>query len=259
MKRTTIQLPNGAKREFVRAGRGSTIVWLHGVHGVQSNDPVIAALATRHDVIAPIAPGFNDIDELEALRDVHDLALSYDDLLEALGLERATIVGHSFGAMVAAELAAHVPKRVARLALLSPVGLWRDDQPVADLFARPYTTIDKLLWAGGKPSGPLAAATSGANTIEIEALVTIAQGMSAVAKFLWPIPDKGLGRRLYRIACETLIICGERDSFVPSSYGAEFARSIARARCIVVPGAGHMAPYEQPDVVLAALEAFLGS
>src|SRR5262249_32610533 len=114
------------------------IVWLHGPHGVRKNDPVIAELAKRPSVIAPVAPGFNNVDELDEVRDVHDLALHYDDVFEALGLDGISLVGHSFGAMIAAEVAAHVPKRVDRLVLISPFGLWRDDYPVADLFARPY-------------------------------------------------------------------------------------------------------------------------
>lgn len=255
MERQTVALPDGRSQQVVRGGSGPTIVWLHGVHGVQPHDPVIARLAQRHTVIAPIAPGFNAVEEIDEIRDVHDLALAYDDLFEALGLARVRLVGHSFGAMVAAEVAAHVPKRVERLALLSPVGLWRDDLPVADLFARPYTAIDALLWAEGRPSGPMA--TSVADATQIESLVTIAQGMSAVAKFLWPIPEKGLGRRLYRVECETLVVFGEKDAFVPAAYATEFTSRLRRARAAVIPGAGHMAPYERETAVLDLIEGFL--
>src|SRR5712691_9647049 len=146
-----LALSGGGRVQVYRAGQGPTIVWLHGPHGVRRNDPVIAELAKRHTVIAPVAPGFNDVDELDDIRDVHDLALHYDDVLEALGLDRISLVGNSFGAMIAAEVAAHVPKRVERLVLISPFGLWRDDHPVADLFARPYASIDRILWKAGEP------------------------------------------------------------------------------------------------------------
>src|SRR6266545_1785119 len=121
-----LRLASGRQGQVYRAGTGPTIVWLHGPHGVRKTDPVIAELAKRHSVVAPVAPGFNDVDELDDIRDV----------LEALGLDRISLVGNSFGAMIAAELAAHVPKRVERLVLISPFGLWRDDHPVADRFAR---------------------------------------------------------------------------------------------------------------------------
>ena len=97
--------------QVYRAGQGPKIVWLHGPHGVRKNDPVIAELAKRHSVIAPVAPGFNNVDELDEVRDVHDLALHYDDVFGALRLDGISLIGHSFGAMIAAEVAAHVPKR----------------------------------------------------------------------------------------------------------------------------------------------------
>src|SRR5262245_65865383 len=56
------------------------------------------------------------------------------DVIEALGLERPYVVGESFGAWMAAEMAALRPKEISRLALLAPVGLWRDEAPVADIF-----------------------------------------------------------------------------------------------------------------------------
>src|SRR5215831_3283467 len=151
-----LELSGGRRVQVHRAGQGPTVVWLHGPHGVRKTDPVIAELAKRYSVVAPVAPGFNNVDELDEIRDVHDLALHYDDVLEALGLDGVALVGHSFGAMIAAELAAHVPRRVARLILISPFGLWRDDKPVADLFARPYATIDRILWKSGEPSAAMA-------------------------------------------------------------------------------------------------------
>jgi pimeloyl-ACP methyl ester carboxylesterase len=107
----TVELFGRRRVQVYRAGHGPTIVWLHGPHGVRKNDPVIAELAKRHTVVAPVAPGFNNVDELDDVRDVHDLALHYDDLFEALALDGISLIGHSFGGMIAAEVAAHVPKR----------------------------------------------------------------------------------------------------------------------------------------------------
>src|SRR5713226_6174009 len=202
-----LELFGGRRVQVYRAGQGPTIMWLHGPHGVRKNDPVIAELARRYSVIAPIAPGFNDVDELDDIRDVHDLALHYDDVLEALHLDGISLVGHSFGAMIAAELAAHVPKRVERLVLISPFGLWRDDHPVADLFARPYTSIDRILWKTGEPSGVIADPANFPND-PVEKAVAINQAMTSVAKFIWPIPDKGLRRRLPRVTAKTLVVFG---------------------------------------------------
>ncbi|MSQ18592.1 MAG: alpha/beta hydrolase [Betaproteobacteria bacterium] len=255
LKIETIQLASGRSQQIVRVGAGPDLVWLHGLHGVPAHDPFVAELAKRFSVIAPIAPGFNDLAELDDIRDVHDLALHYDDILTALKLDRVCVIGHSFGAMIAAELAAHVPARVARLALLSPIGVWRDDHPVADLFGRPYTTIDKLIWAGGTPIGKMGVRDASAGPVE--SLVTLARGMTVVAKFLWPLPDKGLHRRLYRITSPSLVMSGAKDPLVPRSYAEVFRAGMHGAKAIEIAGAGHMLPYEQTDVVCKDLLPFM--
>jgi len=255
LKIETIQLADGRLQQIARIGSGPVIVWLHGLHGVPAHDPFVAELASRFSVVAPIAPGFNDLAELDDIRDVHDLALHYDDILSALKLEEVRVVAHSFGAMIAAELAAHVPARVARLALLSPIGVWRDDHPVADLFGRPYTTIDKLIWAGGAPIGRMVARDAGAGPVE--SLVTLARGMTVVAKFLWPLPDKGLRRRLYRITSPALVMSGDKDPLVPHSYAEVFRTGIRNVKAIEIADAGHMLPYEKADAVCKDLLPFL--
>jgi pimeloyl-ACP methyl ester carboxylesterase len=252
----TIALYGGRKVEVRRGGEGPTIVWLHGPHGLRAKDPVVAALVRRYTVVAPLAPGFNDADELDQIRDVHDLALHYDDILEALRLDGVALVGHSFGAMIAAELAAHVPRRVARLVLLSPFGLWRDDHPVADLFARPYAAIDRLIWKSGEASAEMADPANFSND-PVERAVGLAQAMTAVAKFIWPIPDKGLRRRLPRVTAPTLIVQGGDDAFVPAIYADEFVAGIPGARKAIIPGAGHMAPYEHTGEVIGLVAQHL--
>jgi len=252
-----LRLFGGRQVQVYRAGTGPTIVWLHGPHGVRKNDPVIAELAKRHSVVAPVAPGFNDVDELDDIRDVHDLALHYDDVFEALGLDRISLVGQSFGAMIAAELAAHVPKRVERLVLISPFGLWRDDHPVADLFARPYATIDRILWKTGEPSAIMADPANFPND-PVEKAITIVQAMTSVAKFIWPIPDKGLRRRLHRVTAKTLVVFGADDAFVPAIYADEFAAAIPGARKAVIADAAHMVAYEKTSEVMELIEQQLG-
>jgi pimeloyl-ACP methyl ester carboxylesterase len=256
-KTKTVKLRGGRVQTVHTVGKGPTVIWLHGPHGVRKLDPVIAALAQRYTVVAPVAPGFNDVDELAELRNVHDLALHYDDLLTALGLDHVTLIGHSFGAMVAAEVAAHFPKRVKRLVLISPIGLWRDDHPVADLFAQPFMTFDKMLWKGGVASGPMADPANEPSN-PVEKTVSVVQALTTVANFIWPIPDKGLRRRLPRVTAPTLVIFGADDAFVPAIYADEFKSAIRGARRIVVEGAAHMVPYEKTSDVVSKISAWLG-
>ena len=255
--REAIELPAGRRQVVFRSGDGPPLVWLHGVDGIQPGHPIVDALADRYSVVAPLAPGFDDLADVEDVDDVHDLAIHYDDVLGALGLAGVPMVGHSIGGMIAAELAAHFPQRVGRLVLLAPLGLWRDDEPVADMFAVRFPELPDLLFADRAVAERVLPGT--AAELDVETHVRRAQAMTTVAKFTWPIPDNGLRRRLYRIAAPTLVVFGELDALVPASYADDFVAGISNARKVVIPGAGHMVPVERPAEVLAATLEFLGS
>src|SRR5262245_54208481 len=214
-RRDSVELAGDRHQAVYRFGDGPPLVWLHGLNGIDDSDPVVAELAAHFEVIAPLAPGFEDLEQIGDIRDIHDLALHYDDLLDALGIDSAPMVGHSFGAMIAAEIAAHFPKRVTQLVLLAPLGLWNDAYPVADLFAVPAPEMPRLLYADEQLAR--SAVTPDARG-DVEKLISLVRGMTTVARFLWPIPDRGLSRRLYRVRAPTLIVHGTRDSFVPAAY-----------------------------------------
>jgi pimeloyl-ACP methyl ester carboxylesterase len=265
----TVALPGGRSVQVYRGGTGRPVVYLHAIGGITPADPFVAALAERHAVIAPVAPGFNALEELDDIRDVHDLALHYDDLFDALGLDGVPVVGHSFGGMVGAELAAHVPHRVAKLVLISAVGLWNPAYPVADIFATPMTELNPLLWGDLDSPAAQAAATMMAaladreklpDLIEglVDMLVVVTRGFTSAGKFMMPIPDKGLSRRLRRITADTLVVWGSKDALAPVQYAHDFARGIAKARVEVLEGAGHMVTLERTEAVLGLIDRFVG-
>ena len=109
-------------------GKGPPLVFFHGAYGLEW-DPFLDNLAQTHTVYAPEHPGTTpgDPDAIKSLDDLWDLVLYYYELFDQLELEAPAVVGHSFGGMVAAEVAATNPRSVSRLVLLSPVGLWLDD------------------------------------------------------------------------------------------------------------------------------------
>jgi len=251
----TITLASGREQVINRAGGGPPLLWLHGVFGFDASDPLVQALADRYEVIAPVSPGFADTSELVDLMDVHDLAQHYDDILVAEELSSVTVVGHSFGAMVGAELATRRQDAVTRLVLLSPLGLWNDEYPVTDLFALPYVDMPALLYVDpGKASGEADTTTLDGN---VEKLVTLAQALTSVAKFLWPIPDRRLRTRLYRIVAPTLVVFGEEDGFVPPRYADDFMAGLPAGSSATVAGAGHMLHLEQPDEAIRLVTEFL--
>jgi pimeloyl-ACP methyl ester carboxylesterase len=134
---------------------------------------------------------------------------------------------------------------------LSPLGLWNDAYPVTDLFGVPAAEVPSLLYADVAFS-PVSAASP-----DVEAVIALTRGMTTVARFLWPIPDRGLSRRLYRVTAPTLIVHGAEDRFVPARYAADFADLLPNASCEIIAGAGHMLTVEALDTTLAAMQNFL--
>ena len=257
---TTVVTASGLEIEVLRGGRGIKVVYLPPASGVTPQDRFANALAERFDVFAIAAPGFNDPAQLDDIHSVHDMAMVYDDIFEALGLTNVPVVGHSLGAMFAAELAAHAPHRVAKLVLVSPVGLWDDAHPVLDIGAMGPDEIGRCMWAD--PSGAMARAGSGGarpTSVDERAELSIrtVQGLGTVGKFMPAMPDTGLARRLYRIAAPTRVIWGEVDRVVPVEYAAGFTAGIASCDTQVIPGAGHMVTYEQTGAVVDAIDAHL--
>jgi pimeloyl-ACP methyl ester carboxylesterase len=253
----SVSLPGGRSQIVYEGGEGPPLVFLHGGGGLVLEDPILGGLEAAHTVVAPLAPGFADLADLEPLRDVHELAMHYDDLFEALGLEGVPVVGHSFGGMVAAELAAHYPRRVSRLVLIAPVGLWNDEYPVADLFAALPQELPGLLYADTSHPAAQAMLAGADGEPDVELLIPVLRGLTALAKFMWPIPDRGLSRRLWRISAPTLILWGDRDALVPARYAEDFAAGIADSRVVIVPGAGHLPTVEAPEETIKAINEFL--
>jgi pimeloyl-ACP methyl ester carboxylesterase len=106
-------------------GEGAPVVYLHGVFGPEWNG-VLDDLAESRRVIAPSSVGADEPDEMRNIDSIFELSLYYDEVFDRLGLGQFDLIGHSFGGMAAAEYAALFPKRVRRLVLIDPFGLWLD-------------------------------------------------------------------------------------------------------------------------------------
>jgi pimeloyl-ACP methyl ester carboxylesterase len=243
------------------AGTGPPVVYLHPAGG-PAWDPFLDALAVQRTVYAPDHPGTGDTerDAIHRVPSLWDLVLFYDELLDALGLERAPLVGASFGGMVACEVAAHRRRGVSALVLLDPIGLWRDDAPVAQYMTMLPDELAAVLFHD--PRGEVAQAAMALPSDAGERAIAMADlvwAMGATGKFVWPIPDKGLARRLHRVTAPALIIWGEDDRLVSPLYAQEFADRLSDARVEIVPDAGHVPQLERLDVVAPLVLEFLAS
>jgi len=261
MSERTVAVWQGAVRLRVHAqGTGPALVFFHGPWGL-ARGPFLDELARRFTVYAPEHPGTTPErpDDVYHLDGLWDLVLCYDELLSGLGLESAVLVGHSFGGMVACELAATFPRRARRLALIAPVGFWRDADPVVNWMLLEPSRLRAQLFRD--PNGEAARALfgdAGDPEAAADARVRLTWAMGATGKFIWPLPDKGLKKRIHRVTAPTLLLWGKEDRLVPPVYADEFARRLASARVQTVEGAGHAPHLEQPAAVARMVAEFAG-
>ncbi len=255
----TLNVWGGRIRTRVRvAGQGPPLVFFHGPYGL-SWDPFLETLSRSRTVYAPEHPGttLGDPDAHKPLDDLWDLVLYYYDVFDELWLESPDIVGHSFGGMVAAEVGATDPRRVSRMVLVNPVGLWRDDAPVKNWMSMARSAVSRASYHD--PEGPIARAAELPEDPEarMDAQIRSTWALGCTGKFIWPIPDKGLKKRLHRVKAPTLIVWGMQDGLVPPVYAQEFADRIAGARVELVDQAAHWPHLEQTEVVCRLVEDFL--
>ena len=241
--------------QYYEGGKGEPLVFLHGAGGIMEGDPLFNKLAETHHVYAPLLPGYGTSEECGELRDMLDFTLHTADVVEALGLKDPILVGHSMGGMIAAEMAAIAPSTVSRLGLICPAGLWLDDYPVPDLFAMLPYEMPQYLFHDVEAGTKLM--TAGVALDDPEwlkgFLVQNARQMGMAGKILFPIPERGLAGRLYRIKAKTVLIWGDSDRLIPPAYAHAFKKGIKGAELVSIPEAGHMVPMEKTDQVAAAI------
>ena len=260
----TVRGPVPALMGGPKSVREMPVFYLNGEGGLSAEDPFLLELARERRVVAPFLPGFADIPawpDSEA-RDMLDFTLFGLETFNAAGLNQPILIGHSMGGMIAAEMAALAPEKFARLTLIAAMGLWLDDHPVADLFSTlppdlpglmfhdPDVALRAMAYLGviGGGFDP----TRNDPDLFVAHVVRQARQMANAGKLLFPIPDRGLRNRLFRISMPVSVIWGAEDRVAPPAYGEAFAAAIPHARLTIVPEAGHMPHWERPLLVKEA-------
>ena len=241
------------------------LVAFHGAGGHLADEPLLQRLAERYAVYAPVWPGYGADSGEELIEDMLDFALHGADVIHALGLgpahggPRPHLLGHSMGGMIAAEMAAIAPGAYDRLARVAPAGLWLDEYPIVDIFTLLPFEFPQYLFHD--PEAGAAMMTGGLDFGDADAIKAFLIGNSrrlgTAGKILFPIPNRRLSKRLYRLTNPTLVLWGESDRLIPPVYARAWADRVPHASLVYVEQAGHMAPYEQTDAVADAIVAFL--
>ena len=267
----------GRTTRYLAAGEGPPLVLLHGV-GDNAVDWhwVMPALARTHRVYAPDLPGSGGS---AAPRGDDYSPVSFELFLaafmDALGTERAALVGNSLGGLVALRLALDDPGRVTALGLLASAGLGRRVTPALRALALPG--YGKLAVAWGKRPPGAAQRTLG------QAALLFARPRRAPAK--WLAEQYRLARlpgfleaqlatlraqiglrgqrevlleRLPELAVPTLVAWGARDRVLPPAQAREAMARVPDGSLELIPDCGHLPHVERPDHVAKILVPFLG-
>jgi pimeloyl-ACP methyl ester carboxylesterase len=244
--------------ELQLLGTGEPLLYLHGAGGLLGADPFLDDLGHHFKVIAPHLPGYGESTGVEHIEDLLDVVLMYHQLLDEMGVASAHVVGHSMGGMLAAEFAALDVHRVKKLVLVTPAGFWLDEYPIPDVFAMEPPEIAKHIFHD--PNSPLAQMFTTIPTdmkLLEEMYVERIKRFTQASKFLWPIPDRGLKRRAWRIAAPTLVLMGESDKLIPPIYADQFTSRIRNSRAVTMKSVAHMPMYEQPEEFVKTVREFL--
>jgi len=226
------------------AGEVEPIVLLHGL-GVSaaSLSPLAGRLAgRRHTVLSCDLPGFGLSASGEIWR-TGRIAGAVRQLLDARGLARVVLAGHSYGCHVAACLAARHPERVAALILMSPAFDRRFGSPLAQMLRLTVdATMERPSLVGGGIRDYLRA-----GPWRVLATLREAAGI--------PLDDLVAAAR-----SPVLIVRGSRDALTTARWAGDLRRSAAGpARVAVVPRAAHALGHEAPGAVADAIDAFMGT
>ncbi|HUW36757.1 MAG TPA: alpha/beta hydrolase [Rhodocyclaceae bacterium] len=239
-----------------------TMVFIHGAELDHSCWNLQARWFAHHGwtVLAPDLPGHGRSGG-EPLASVAAIAAWLLALLDAVGVRRAVLVGHSMGSLAALEAAAISPERVSHVALLGnatpmPVSeallaAARDDEDRArgminvwSHSARGQIGASAVpgLWLMGMNRRLMERARPGVLHTDLSACNAYRDGLARAAN----------------LACPVLILCGGSDQMAPPKATLALAAALPHARRVVLAGAGHALMAEQPDAVIDALRDFLG-
>lgn len=246
-----------------RPGRehGLPLVLLHGIgSNAKSYTGLMAALPPACDVIAWNAPGYATSQPLTTASPApRDYAAALQRLLDALGLTRIVLVGHSLGCLFAASFATLCPTRVAALALLSPA-LGYKVAPGTALPPNVQARIDEI-----ETLGPADFAAKRAARLVFEAerkpqiLATVREAMAAVnpAGYAQAVRALGTGDLLAdaaRITAPTLVAVGAEDVITPPANARTAYEALPQgAGYHEIAKAGHALPQENPEAVAGLL------
>lgn len=244
---------------YEETGGGTPLVLTHGLGGSLAYwDGLSAPLAEHHRVIRWDVRGAGDSDKPRGPYSPLQLAADLAALLDALQTDAVHLLGISMGGVIAQRFALDFPQRLRSLILVSTssevgpraVAGW---QRLADLVER--EGFDERL---ADASGSFSAAFAAQNPAMVRAFGerTLLNDPAAYAAAARAVSDYNWTHELRSVRAPTLILQGLDDALTPPGGSVKMSRALPCSRLVMIPGAGHNWPLEQPALFLCTVLAF---
>ncbi|MFL6002828.1 MAG: alpha/beta fold hydrolase [Nocardioides sp.] len=269
---------HGHRRAFVKAGKGPVLLLLHGLGCDHTTwAPVIDSLARRYTVIAPDLLGHGRSDKPRADYSVGGYANGMRDLLTVLGIDKVTVVGHSFGGGIAMQFAYQFPERTERMLLVAPGGLGPEVSTAIRAVSTPgfHQVMGALTLPGVRHVGklglqalsrtPLKHARDLGEVAEIYDSFKDPRARHAIRHVVKAVVDwRGqiicMADRAYLTAAMPMcVVWGRDDKVIPVRHASNAAMLAPLAQVEVIPNAGHFPHKDHPQRFVKILNDFVRS
>lgn len=269
---------HGHRRAYVRAGQGPTVLLMHGLGCDHTTwEPVIDSLAKRYTVIAPDLLGHGLSDKPRADYSVGGYANGMRDLLTVLGVDKATVVGHSFGGGVAMQFGYQFPERTERLVLVASGGLGPEVTPAIRAITTPgFHQLMGILTLPvirqlGKAGLQALARTDLKSLRDLDEVAEIYDSFrdpaarAAIRHVVRAVVDWNgqivtMADRAYLTeAMPMAVIWGRDDRVIPVQHASNAAALAPSARVEVIPKAGHFPHKDHPQRFTKIVHEFIRS
>jgi pimeloyl-ACP methyl ester carboxylesterase len=269
---------HGHKRAFVKVGKGPALLLLHGLGCDHTTwKPVIGALSRRYTVIAPDLLGHGCSAKPRGDYSVGGYANGMRDLLTVLGIDKVTVVGHSFGGGVAMQFAYQFPERTERMILVAPGGLGPEVSPAIRAITLPG--FDQVVGVLTRP-GIRQLSTAGLRTLAGSGLART-RDLDEVAAMLESLKDRRaraairhvvsavvdwrgqivtMADRAYLTAAMPMcVVWGTEDAVIPVRHAGIAAEIAPGATVEVIANAGHFPHKDHPQRFVKIVNDFIRS
>jgi pimeloyl-ACP methyl ester carboxylesterase len=268
---------HGDRIAYRDTGQGEALLLIHGMAGSSATwDDVIPQLARKYRVIAPDLLGHGESAKPRGDYSLGAFAVWLRDLLNELGVERATVIGQSLGGGIAMQFAYQHRDYCERLVLIGSGGLGPDLSPMLRIlsapgaeFVLPVVTPRPVLNLGNKLGSWLTAAgiqsPRARQMWQAYCSLSDAPTRQAFLRTLRSVVDhrgqavSALNKLHLTADLPTLLIWGDRDRVIPVAHAYAAHDALAGSRLEVLEGVGHFPHVEAPTAVADILEDFIAS